>query len=125
MNVLQKGTLDDDFHFHFETQEIFSNEIFNENMYDNIFYYAFVHISGKYIFAGNFGYPFISLQPLPINTGKRYFKPSIEVYDLNMNKVALLELDNDFFCCDVDEKIIYTWNPLEDFDYLLAYKCDF
>jgi hypothetical protein len=127
MNILQKGVIDDDFHFNFKEHEIFSNEIFHKNMYDNIFYYSFVNISNKYIFAGNFGCPFLSLQPFPINTGKRYFEPFIEVYDLNMNKIALLELDNNLFYCDVDEKqkILYTWNPLEDFDHLFVYKYDF
>jgi hypothetical protein len=127
MNILQKGVLDDRFHFDFNAHEISSSEIFHKNMYDNTFYYSFVNISDKYIFAGNFGYSFLSLQPFPVNTGKRYFEPHIEIYDLDMNKIALLELDNNLFHCDVDEKqkIIYTWNPLEDFDHLLVYKYDF
>jgi hypothetical protein len=127
INIVQQGRLDDNFHFKFKTLEISSNETFQPKLHNNIFYYGFIKASDKYIFAGNFGYQFLSFQPFPVNWGKRYFKPHVEVYDWDMNKVASLQLDNDIVSCAVDEKqkVIYTWNPQDDFDYLLAYKYDF
>ncbi|MCL2311746.1 MAG: hypothetical protein FWC41_04555 [Firmicutes bacterium] len=43
-----------------------------------------------------------------------------------MNPLVLLELDNDFVRCTIDErrKTIYAWGPLKDFDYLLIYEYD-
>ena len=107
--------------------KVLTNSEISPHILRNKLYYLYVSTTSDHIFAQYYGLPFMQLQPFPINMGKRTFSFYLEVYDWNLNPLVLLELDSDFLRCAVDEKrkTIYTWNPLEDFDYLLVYKYDF
>lgn len=94
---------------------------------NNRVHYLFVAGTSNYIFAQYYGLPFRQMQPFPVNIGRRNLNFYIEVYDWNLSPVALLKFDNAMLRFAVDEKRkkILTWNPLEDFDYLLVYRYNF
>ena len=94
---------------------------------DNIWYYPYVFATAEYIFAQYYGMQFRRFQRFPINKKENIHSFYFEVYDWNLKPVVLLEFDSDIWRCAIDEKrkIIYTWNDLEDFDYLLVYEYDF
>lgn len=122
------SSLDDDFTF--RTNKVSLKEktpYIQSKLFDNTFYYIFVYASKKYLFAQYYGFPFSDLQPFPIHIGTRNFNYLFEVYDWELHKKTLVEFDSDILRCAVDEKrkTIYTWNPLEDFDYILLYKYNF
>ena len=103
--------------------EKFVHRTYASELYDNIYRYVYMYSTSDWIFAQYSGYKFKALQPFPMNTGKRHFDFLMEVYDWNLKPKALLEFDNDFFRCVVDEKRkrIITWDFLNDFDFLLVY----
>lgn len=111
----------------FEVDEILLNNhtpgMISPTLYDNLYYYLFVEATNDFVFAQYYGYPFKGFQPFPINMGKRHFDSVLEVLDWSLNKKAILEFDSDILRCTIDEKRkkIYTWNPLNDFDYILSY----
>ena len=102
-----------------------SNNI-NGKLYENIYRYIYVNSTSDLIFAQYSGYKFKTLQPFPMNIGKRHFDFLMEVYDWDLNPKALLEFDNDILRCTIDErrKRIITWDPLSDLDHLLVYSYD-
>lgn len=93
------------------------------SLYDNIRYYVYVYLSSDFTFAQYSGRLFRELQPFPLNLGTRRFDMLLEMYDRKGNPVALIDLQQDFLRCKIDEKNkkIYTWNFFEDFDHLLVY----
>ena len=98
-------------------------QYFHTKLYDNTYFYAFVETTDKLIFAQYSGYRFKLLQPFPLNLSKRHLDFLYEVYNWDLTPKALIELDNDFYRCTIDKyrNKLYTWNPLEDFDYLYVY----
>lgn len=99
---------------------------FNSSLYDNMYHYIYVYASADNVFAQYSGYKFKTLQPFPMNMGKRHFDFLMEVYDWDLKPKALLEFDNNIMTCIIDEerKRIITWDPLEDLNYLLVYDYD-
>jgi hypothetical protein len=95
-----------------------------KQLHENNLFYSYVSITSNYIFAQRLGLPFKVLQPFPLNMAGRNFKFVIEVFDKELNPVAVLEPDKDILRCLIDEKqkCIYTWDPLNDFDQILKYK---
>lgn len=130
INDLKAGKLDSNFHFSDNNSYKLQNDNFTptvkSKIYDNYFYYMFPVAKEKYIYAIYMGRKTKELQPFPINIGTRHFDSYIEVYDWSMNKIVRLKPDNDFIRISVDEKdnAFYTWNLLEDFDFLLKYNID-
>ena len=130
INELKKGELTADYHFSNKNSCELQNDDFTpytkSNIYDNYFYYMFPVAGEKYIYAIYMGRKARELQPFPINLGMRYFDPYIEVYDWAMNPIARLKPDNDFLRIAVDrqENVFYTWNPFEDFEFLLQYNIE-
>ena len=122
INSLSVGKIENG-RFLFDNKELTSTEI-NKSMLQNNVYYLYVSTTSEHIFAQYYGLPFMQMQPFPINMGKRIFKFYLEVYDWDLKPLVLLEFDSDMLRCAIDEKTktIYTWNPLDDFDYLLVYK---
>lgn len=90
---------------------------------ENIAYYMFSKITEKRLYAHYYGYPFLYMQPFPFNKYGRIFNFLIEVYDLDKKPIARLTLDSDIlkFVVDEENQKIYTWDFLDDFDYLLEY----
>lgn len=97
---------------------------FSSSVYDNKLHYAYVHPSAENVFAQYSGYKFKTLQPFPMNLGKRHFDFLMEVYDWELKPKAILEFDNNILTCVIDEKRkkIIAWDPLQDLDYLLVYE---
>ena len=124
INTLSAGKIENN-KFIINNKKLTSSGV-NQSLYKNSLYYLYTTTTSEHIFAQYYGLPFIQLQPFPINMKKRNFNFYIEVYDWNLNPLVLLEFDSDILRCAIDEKnkTIYTWNPLEDFDYLLVYKYD-
>jgi len=96
---------------------------YKDDLYENLYRYIYVYGTSNLVFAQYSGYEFKALQPFPINHGKRHFDFLMEVYDWDLNPKVLLEFDNDFLRCAIDErrKRIITWDFLKDFDFLLVY----
>lgn len=101
----------------------FLHHTYTNDLYENMYRYVYLYSTSNLVFAQYSGYKFKALQPFPMNIGKRHFDFLIEVYDWELKPKALLEFDNDFLRCVVDEKRkrIITWDFLKDFDYLLVY----
>ncbi len=101
----------------------FLHHTYTDELYENIYRYVYLYSTSDLVFAQYSGYKFKTLQPFPMNIGKRHFNFLMEVYDWNLNPKFLLEFDNDFLRCVIDEKRkrIITWNFLKDFDFLLVY----
>ena len=97
------------------------------NIDENIAYYLFPQITEKRLYTQYYGYSFLRMQPFPINKYGRIFNFLIEVYDLEKNPIARLTLDSDIlrFIVDEENKKLYAWNYLDDFDYLLEYDISF
>ena len=128
INEIKNGKLNPDFtfnkHYSMDLKADNFTPYMDEALYNNYFYYMFPFMTEKYIYAIYMGREMKQLQPVPINTGKRYFDAYIEVYDKKLNPIRRLKPDNDFMRIFVDEKdkAFYTWNPLEDFNFLLKYN---
>lgn len=128
INEIKNGKLNPDFtfnkHYSMDLKADNFTPYMDEALYNNYFYYMFPFMTEKYIYAIYMGREMKQLQPFPINTGKRYFDAYIEVYDKKLNPIRRLKPDNDFMRIFVDEKdrAFYTWNPLEDFNFLLKYN---
>ncbi|MDR0510958.1 MAG: TolB-like 6-bladed beta-propeller domain-containing protein [Rikenellaceae bacterium] len=88
-----------------------------------ICYYIYTYIGNQNIFAERMGRPFEELLPWHIG---RSFIFDIEMFDKELNPVALLKFDHDMlkFLVDEDNKFIYAWNPMENFDCIYKYHYD-
>jgi hypothetical protein len=125
INKLSTGKIEK-YGFSINNKELKSTNI-GKDIYENISYYPYVTATRDHIFAQYYGFPLRRLQPFPMNVKKRVFNFYLEVYDWSLNPLILLEFDSEILRCTINEKskTIYTWNPSEDFDYLLVYKYDF
>ncbi|MDR1981036.1 MAG: hypothetical protein LBQ39_05365 [Tannerellaceae bacterium] len=124
INKVITGELDHHYYMRFNQEKITANvSDFDQDKYSNTVYYMFMLSSDKYIYAQYMGLPFKVFQPFPLNLDGRNFKTLMEVYDWEMNKKALIDFNLDVLRFTMDEKntCLYTWNPLEDFDYLYKY----
>jgi hypothetical protein len=127
IDKLSTGILDNNYRFNFKSLSLKKEcPYIDTKLYENTMYYMFIESTDSYIFAQYVGRPFIELQPFPINKNKRDFHMLFEVYDWNMNKVALLRLSDNATRCSIDEKrkVLYTWDVLNDFDFIYKYKLD-
>jgi hypothetical protein len=125
VNKVITGELDHNYYMNFKEEKIANNMFdLNEDLYSNTIYYMFMLTSDKYLYAQYMGLPFKVFQPFPLNINGRNFKSLMEIYDWDMNKKAIIDFDRDVlrFTLDEKNKCLYTWNPLEDFDYLYKYS---
>lgn len=82
----------------------FLHYTYSNELYENLYRYVYLYSTSDLIFAQYSGYKFKALQPFPVNIWKRHFDFLMEVYDWDLKPKALLEFDNDFLRCVVDEK---------------------
>lgn len=124
INNLVRGTVTSDYTIQIRDSIINIPKPLNEDIYDNIWYYMYVSMTNDYSFAQFSGYPSRIFQPFPINSGERQFKSSLEVYTHFGKKICLIPINENVLRCKFDEKHkrIFTWNPLEDFDYFITYN---
>jgi hypothetical protein len=125
INKVIVGELDNNYYMHFKEEKNAINALdFDQDKYSNTVYYMFMLSSDKYLYAQYMGLPFKVFQPFPLNLDGRNFKTLMEVYDWEMNKKAIIDFNLDVlrFTLDEKNKCLYTWNPLEDFDYLYKYS---
>ena len=95
----------------------------NASLDDNLLYYMYVAMAPDLCIAQYAGYSFLSMQPFPVNMGKRRFDMLLEAYTPDGQPLALLDLQHDLLRCKIDSrhKRILMWNILEDFDRLYVY----
>lgn len=123
MNKIVAGTIDEVGKIELKEKEINSEYPLEESLFKNTYYYMYTSLTSDLTFAQYVGYLFEKLQPFPLNLGPRKFDMLLEVYDSNLQPIALLDLQHDILRCKIDEKRrkIYTWDGLKDFDNLMIY----
>lgn len=117
-------SIDSNYRFPFNTVKLQNADFTPEtNMMDNINYYVYTAISDNYIFTQRYGRPLKELQPFNL---ARNFKFDMEVLNRIGEPVAILRFDNNMLTFIVDEKYncIYSWDPLDNLDYINKYSLD-
>lgn len=101
-----------------------SDFIPSKTLYDNINYYNYPQMSNNFIYAQYYGYNFRNLAPPPFNLKGRNYNYLMEVYNLDLQPIALLDFDHEsyrFYINKEGDKMFF-WDPLKDFDNLLIFN---
>lgn len=95
-----------------------------KSLYDNVNYYHYPQMNDSYIYAQYYGFNYRNLAPPPFNLKGRNYNHVMEVYNLNMEPVALLDFDHESyrFYINKEGSRMYFWDPLSDFNCLFVFN---
>jgi hypothetical protein len=88
-----------------------------DNMYDNVVYYVYINTGSNFILAQYYGLKMKSLQPFPVNLGKRIFRYELILLDSQLKPIKKYCPNVDIVRVFLDEKRqrIYFWDAFDDF----------